>query len=387
MATASDFRVVNVSVPVHLPPSRLASVESGVREQLNQYLLRYVEDLGGVVMLYRNVQLPRTRLGVIFQNRPQVNFKVKVEFLIFAPVVNSTIVGRVTTVAHDHIFLLVHQCWNVTIPRDAIPDKWQFDRKTSRFVDRTQSSKTIGVDATIRCRVARLENVGGHFRISGSLLGAGVAVLEESPPPLERGASGAAATAGAAGAGSASSGVKRKRAIDTPIISSHDIAGWAANLGNEVAEDNDDDDNDSDNDTESSVKVALVAESKESKSSTTAFDDSVTTTSGVASTPKKAKTQSTSTPSKATPTAAAAAAPSAASSKRSALTAPTTPTTPAATATADKPKSAKDKKKADKKVAKAEKSAERKAKKQAKAAKLATSSGVKAEAVAGDESD
>jgi hypothetical protein len=31
--------------------------------------------------------------------------------------VHLMIVGRVTTVAHDHIFLLVHQCWNVTIPR------------------------------------------------------------------------------------------------------------------------------------------------------------------------------------------------------------------------------------------------------------------------------
>jgi hypothetical protein len=90
---------------------------------------RYVEELGGVVMLYRNVQLPRSRLGVVFQNRPQVrytplvipplfhvnihvlvlgysvtkvHFKVKVEFLIFSPLVNSTI-GISSTNCHSSV--------------------------------------------------------------------------------------------------------------------------------------------------------------------------------------------------------------------------------------------------------------------------------------------
>jgi hypothetical protein len=37
-----DFRLISACVPVHLPTSRLANVDSGVREQLNQYLLRYL---------------------------------------------------------------------------------------------------------------------------------------------------------------------------------------------------------------------------------------------------------------------------------------------------------------------------------------------------------
>ena len=109
-----------VTLPLYLSPSYLAQPLEGVREQLNRSMLKYVEQLGGVLMSYTNLRLQRP-LGRIAFDAPEIHIRVQFKATYFAPKVGDVIDGTVSRVGGDHIAILVNGVFNASI---ALPLGW-----------------------------------------------------------------------------------------------------------------------------------------------------------------------------------------------------------------------------------------------------------------------
>lgn len=57
-------------------------MDAGVKEQLNQMLLKYDEKLKGVLLTYSNVKYTE-KVGSMFNESPRLNFHIKATVLIF----------------------------------------------------------------------------------------------------------------------------------------------------------------------------------------------------------------------------------------------------------------------------------------------------------------
>jgi hypothetical protein len=104
-----------------------------VDEQLNALLLTYVPEFEGVVISYRRVHIHGEPLGCVNGLYPYVNFKVSADFIVFAPAVNSQLVGKIKNVGPDLINVLVHGLFTFVLDRTGIPEDYCFDPGTQTW--------------------------------------------------------------------------------------------------------------------------------------------------------------------------------------------------------------------------------------------------------------
>ncbi len=83
----ADFVQSSVVVKMHLAPSFAGNVMQGVHEKLNRLLMRYNDDVRGVIVSYSNLRLART--GRILYDCPFVHFSVSAAVTAFAPAVGA----------------------------------------------------------------------------------------------------------------------------------------------------------------------------------------------------------------------------------------------------------------------------------------------------------
>jgi hypothetical protein len=128
-----------VTLPLYLSPSYLAQPMEGVREQLNRSMLKYVEQLGGVLLTYSDLRLQQP-LGRIAFDAPEIHIRVQFKATYFAPKVGDIIDGTVSRIGGDHIAILVSGVFNASI---ALPSGWDPSRPSvkpddvARFVVRS----------------------------------------------------------------------------------------------------------------------------------------------------------------------------------------------------------------------------------------------------------
>lgn len=117
-SSALPIYSAQVELPLYLSPSYLAMPMEGVREQLNRSVLKYVEQLGGVLLSYTNLRLQRP-LGRIAFDAPEIHIRVGFEATYFAPKVGDVIEGKVSRVGGDHIAILVLGVFNASVAQPA----------------------------------------------------------------------------------------------------------------------------------------------------------------------------------------------------------------------------------------------------------------------------
>jgi len=83
------YHEVKAVLPVHLHPSKLGNTNEGVFEALNAYLMRYNEDVNGVVLCYSDTKI-KQETGRIFFERPHIHFSVEAKLLIYQPEVGAS---------------------------------------------------------------------------------------------------------------------------------------------------------------------------------------------------------------------------------------------------------------------------------------------------------
>ncbi|KJE96309.1 hypothetical protein CAOG_006651 [Capsaspora owczarzaki ATCC 30864] len=165
---ASPFREINVRLYIHLLPHHAGRFNAAVHDHMNKLLMKYHEDLEGVVIAYSNVRLQQEN-GVILADNPHIHFYVSATLLVLCPIIGNKLVGQVDKIGVDHIGLLIYGTLNASIPRDSIGTNLECDGQQEYWYDINQPDYQIRVGSVLQFTVTRLQTSQDILSIEGSL--------------------------------------------------------------------------------------------------------------------------------------------------------------------------------------------------------------------------
>ena len=110
----SCFATMEVRQRMTLLPSYIGRVGDGVLEHLNDKVLRYSRDLGGVLLSYSKPRVLQNA-GAIIDEHPHTHFDLQYTAHVFRPRVGSVLCGVVNNIGDDHIGCLVYDCFNASV--------------------------------------------------------------------------------------------------------------------------------------------------------------------------------------------------------------------------------------------------------------------------------
>jgi len=123
MANSSPFKHVTLSLEIHLPPCYWKDINSGIEYKLNKFLMKHIEEVGGVMLAYWNVQYLQEK-GRILNDTPHIHFPISFEVLLFTATPGTKLIGKVNKVGEDHIGLLVYGIFNASISEASLREQY-----------------------------------------------------------------------------------------------------------------------------------------------------------------------------------------------------------------------------------------------------------------------
>lgn len=150
----SCFKRVQVKKRMSLSPSYIGRVSEGVVEHLNNDILQYSKELGGVILSYSN-PVVQQRLGSILDEQPRIHFDLHVTYFLFAPKVGDILWGKINKLGEDHVGCLVNDCFNASV------------QKKGAFLSGINGYQLLELDDMLLFRVTDLETAGGILSIRG----------------------------------------------------------------------------------------------------------------------------------------------------------------------------------------------------------------------------
>ncbi|KAF8843006.1 hypothetical protein BDN67DRAFT_1031039 [Paxillus ammoniavirescens] len=125
--SSGEFRVTNASLVLSIPPVFASDLRAGVEEMLDSMVMRYIPTLQGVLLAHSNLQFLH-QTASIRGDCPFAVCNVGFDATVWSPCVSMKLVGKINLCSPDHVSLLVHRTFNVSIPRHHIPqDQWVFE--------------------------------------------------------------------------------------------------------------------------------------------------------------------------------------------------------------------------------------------------------------------
>ncbi|XP_076637124.1 RNA polymerase I subunit F [Colletes latitarsis] len=109
-----------------LHPFHLTNLNAALNEILSSNLNLYDAELKGFLLAYKNPKL-LTPLGEIFYDTCFIHVDIEADFYIFRPKVGCSLKGIVNKKGIDHIGVLVHKAFNVSIPKMDNDENWPGD--------------------------------------------------------------------------------------------------------------------------------------------------------------------------------------------------------------------------------------------------------------------
>ncbi|KAK1232633.1 hypothetical protein PQX77_004195 [Marasmius sp. AFHP31] len=123
----TEFQVVKASLAVSVPPIFSIDPQSGVAEMLDSMLMRYIPAFEGVVLAHSNLEFLE-QTASIKGDCPFLICKISFDATVWRPRVGMKLVGKINLCSPDHVSLLVHKTFNVSIPRHHIPtEQYEFE--------------------------------------------------------------------------------------------------------------------------------------------------------------------------------------------------------------------------------------------------------------------
>ena len=150
----SCFVRIESTEHIGLHPRHLGRLKEGVKEELKNKLMKYSDVLEGVPVSYEGFQILQ-KSGSILEELPFIHFDVKVNFIVFKPMIGSSLVGVVNKIGVDHVGCLVHNCFNASISKSNFRNGLIYD------------SLDIGSDFTFD--VVETEAINGVLAITGEV--------------------------------------------------------------------------------------------------------------------------------------------------------------------------------------------------------------------------
>ncbi|CAL1706641.1 unnamed protein product [Somion occarium] len=126
-ADDGQFKVIHATMAVSIPPVFANNLRAGVEEMLDSMVMRYIPAAQGVVLAHDSLQFVDP-VAKIKADCPFANCRIAFAATVWSPRVGMKLVGKVNLCSPDHISLLLHRTFNVSIPRHHIPaDQWEFE--------------------------------------------------------------------------------------------------------------------------------------------------------------------------------------------------------------------------------------------------------------------
>ncbi|KAG6336626.1 hypothetical protein ID866_2465 [Astraeus odoratus] len=123
----SEFCTIHASTVLSVPPVFANDLRGGVEEMLDSMIMRYIPSLQGVLVAHSNIRFLDST-AAICGDCPFAICNVGFDATVWSPRVAMKLVGKINLCSPDHVSLLVHRTFNVSIPRHHISqDQWVFE--------------------------------------------------------------------------------------------------------------------------------------------------------------------------------------------------------------------------------------------------------------------
>lgn len=185
-------RLPGAAFVVHLHPSKLASPRQGIRAHLNSLLLRYNEELEGVILSFSNERV-LTHHAAIQPYFPFVKVEVLADVVLFRARQGMRLVGTVNKVGADYIGLLVLGFINASLGAEQIRSEFRPRLTEQCWASSKTPQHRLEVGTKVHFSVHAVRHHGQFVSIAGSLQQPGTGADGFAKPPLP-----ASAAAGAA---------------------------------------------------------------------------------------------------------------------------------------------------------------------------------------------
>ncbi|KAG8957947.1 hypothetical protein FRC03_009668 [Tulasnella sp. 419] len=124
---SQEFTVTRSSLLVSIPPVFANNPSTGVEEMLDSLVMKHVPALRGVLLAHSNIEFLQQN-ATIEADSPFAITKILFDATVWSPRVGMTLTAKVNLFSPDHISLLIHRTFNVSIPRNHIPkDEYVFE--------------------------------------------------------------------------------------------------------------------------------------------------------------------------------------------------------------------------------------------------------------------
>jgi DNA-directed RNA polymerase subunit E'/Rpb7 len=164
---SSPFFHTRLSLVVSLYPAALANVTVHVTESIRSMLLKFSDNIGGVLLAFENVNIVRKE-GVILNELPPIHYSVEMDGLVFCPTIGTELQGVVNECFPSHVGLLVHRFFNAMVPAEQLEEAgYIFDRELQQWTHEG-TSKILEHDDCVDFTVEKLHECAGIISMEGS---------------------------------------------------------------------------------------------------------------------------------------------------------------------------------------------------------------------------
>jgi RPA43 OB domain in RNA Pol I len=170
----------SIELTISLLPSALSNVMAHIEEALRNYLLKYSDDIGGILLAFENVSIlshgnddaaTTACVGTIYNELPHIHYRVSADALVFDPSPGTKLVGSVVECSfQSHLSLLVHEYFNASVSAEQMRAcGFEFDDEQRQWYWQDTTKNAIlanGDSIDLVCQ--KLYESGGIISIEGS---------------------------------------------------------------------------------------------------------------------------------------------------------------------------------------------------------------------------
>ncbi|KZW00259.1 hypothetical protein EXIGLDRAFT_711428 [Exidia glandulosa HHB12029] len=125
-AGPSEFRYVQGETVISIPPSHAGNPVACANEMLDSMMMRYIPALEGVMLAHSDLRFLQEKASLVGAC-PFAVCTIGFRALVWGPTIGMKLKGKISLCSPDHVSLLVHRTFNVSIPRHHIPtDDYEF---------------------------------------------------------------------------------------------------------------------------------------------------------------------------------------------------------------------------------------------------------------------
>ena len=141
-------------------PSGLADVKASVDRCIRDFLLKYSDSIGGIIMAYDNVNIKTNGKGRIVEELPHIHHDVTCDALVFTPILKAQLKGRVTGSFHSHIAVVAFNFFNASISAAHLRQAgFEYDVNKEMWYE-TDSEYVIEKGSSIKFAIEKVHEAG-----------------------------------------------------------------------------------------------------------------------------------------------------------------------------------------------------------------------------------